>query len=145
MTAPRVLLIVDDNPGDIRLIEEAFRGVQPQVAIESVPTGEAALDHLRAAAADPTRNLPNLILLDLNLPRKHGHEVLAELKADLALAAIPVIVLSASSAEQDIERSYRARANAYITKPTDIDDLYKVVDQIHSFWFRTARLTPGVD
>lgn len=131
---PRILL-VEDNAADVRLLREAFleQGVSVELMVAS--DGEDATQVLR----DPRRR-PDLILLDLNLPRKDGREVLAEIKADPALRSIPVLVLTSSEAELDIEHSYALHANVYLRKPLSYTELQAIVAAIDTFWLTVARL-----
>lgn len=137
---PIEILLVEDNPGDVRLTEEALKEGKLVNRLHVVEDGVAALEFLRRHAAidDPTR--PDLILLDLNLPRKDGREVLAEIKADEALRRIPVVILTTSSSDEDIQRSYSLHANCYVTKPVDLDQFLHVVESIHDFWFTVVKL-----
>ena len=137
---PRILL-VEDNPGDIRLTQEALKESQMDIHLDVVTNGEQAVDFLckRGNFAEAIR--PHLILLDLNLPKKNGIEVLKEIKADESLKKIPVIVLTTSDADHDINKAYSLHANCYILKPVDFDDFAKVIRLVESFWFNTAKLT----
>lgn len=139
---PAQILLVEDNPGDVRLTEEAFKQGRIENDLYVVSDGNEALDFLyrRDEYADAPR--PDLILLDLNLPRKDGEEVLEELKADSELRSIPVIVLTSSRAEEDVVRSYELHANAYLTKPVDPDDFIETVRAFEKFWFSVVRLPP---
>jgi len=134
------ILLVEDNPDDAELTLEAFQSSHAQNRLHVVEDGVEALAFLRRQGRYAEAPRPHLILLDLNLPRKSGHEVLAEIKADPDLRVIPVVILSTSTADQDIAASYRLAANCYITKPVDIDGLYGVVRQIDDFWLETVRL-----
>lgn len=137
---PVELLLVEDNPGDVRLTEEALREGDWAVHLNVARDGVEALDflHRRDGFADaPT---PDLILLDLNLPRKNGREVLSEIKADPNLKRIPVLIMTTSRAEQDIQKAYSLNANCYITKPMDLDEFLRIVRSIEEFWLRTATL-----
>ncbi len=137
---PFQILLVEDNPGDIRLTQEAFKEGPFQHVLHVVKDGVEALEfvHNRGRYADsPT---PDLILLDLNLPRKDGREVLAELKQDDNLKLIPVVILTTSDAEQDILRSYALHANCFITKPVDLDQFIYIIRQLEIFWFNIANL-----
>ena len=139
---PAQILLVEDNPGDVRLTEEAFKQGRIENDLHVVSDGDEALEFLyrRGEYADATR--PDLILLDLNLPRKNGEDVLEELKADPELRSIPVIVLTSSRAEEDVIRSYELHANAYLTKPVDPDDFIETVRAFEKFWFSVVRLPP---
>lgn len=137
---PFQILLVEDNPGDIRLTQEAFKEGPFQHVLHVVKDGVEALDFVynRGRYADsPT---PDLILLDLNLPRKDGREVLAELKQDDNLKLIPVVILTTSDAEQDILKSYALHANCFITKPVDLDQFIYIIRQLEIFWFNIAHL-----
>lgn len=136
---PRVLL-VEDNPGDIRLTQEALKESKMDIMLDVVTDGEQALDFLmrRNKFVDAAR--PNVILLDLNLPKKNGIEVLKEAKAHESLKKIPVIVLTTSDADHDISKAYAYHANCYILKPVDFDDFSKVIQLIETYWFNTVQL-----
>jgi CheY-like chemotaxis protein len=136
------VLLVEDDPGDVVLIKEAFEFNKVRNALHTVADGVEALDFLyrRGAHADAPR--PDLVLLDLNLPRKDGREVLGEVKADPDLRTIPVVVLTTSEAEEDIFRSYDLHANAYVTKPVDFDRFIEVVRLIDDFFVTVVKL-PG--
>ena len=133
---PISVLLVEDDPGDVVLIEEAFEHNKLPNTLKIVGDGVEAMDYLRDADADR----PDLVLLDLNLPRKDGREVLAEIKSDPALRSIPVVVLTTSKAEEDILRSYDLHANAYVTKPVDFDRFIEVVRQIDEFFVTVVKL-----
>ena len=139
------LLIVDDNKAHIRLIREAFRESPSSPHIDSVYDGIEALNYLHRQGGFTDAPRPSLILLDLNLPRKNGREVLAEIKTDPNLITIPVIVLSTSRREDDISSSYSLNANCYIRKPSNLKQLLTVVQRIGEFWFHTAVLPPAMD
>lgn len=136
------VLLVEDNPGDVRLTLEALKEAKMHNRVSVVQDGMEAMDFLRKRGkfADATR--PDLILLDLNLPRKNGREVLAEIKADESLKCIPVVVLTTSEAEQDILKAYKLHANCYVTKPVDLDQFIKVVQSIENFWMTVVKLPP---
>ncbi len=142
---PAQLLLVEDNPGDVRLTREAFKQGRIDNDLHTVSDGSDALDflHQRGEYEDAPR--PDLVLLDLNLPRKHGEEVLADLKDDSELQSIPVIILTSSRAEEDIARSYELHANAYLTKPVDPDEFIETVRAFEKFWFSVVRLPPEED
>ncbi|ELY88872.1 MULTISPECIES: response regulator [Natrialba] len=137
---PVQILLVEDNPGDVRLTEEAFKQGRIENELHVVSDGAEALEYLyqRSEYADAPR--PDLILLDLNLPRTDGTEVLEELKNDAELHSIPVIVLTSSRAEEDIATSYELHANAYLTKPVDPDEFIETVRTFEKFWFSVVRL-----
>ena len=134
------ILLVEDSPGDIRLTREVLRDAKIANELHIVGDGEQAMAFLRCEGAYAAVERPDLILLDLNLPRKDGREVLAELKDDPDLHLIPVIVLTTSAVEQDVLRSYDLNAACYITKPIDLDEFVTVVRSIESFWLSIVRL-----
>lgn len=138
--APIQVLLIEDNPGDARLTREALLGCNLKMQITEVKDGEQAIACLLREDDFCDAPTPDLILLDLNLPRKDGREVLVEIKANPNLNHIPVVVLTSSKAEDDILRAYQLHANCYITKPIDLEQLQKVATQIHEFWFTIAKL-----
>jgi CheY-like chemotaxis protein len=140
---PIVVLLVEDDPGDVMLIREAFDDNQVLNRLHAVSDGVDALRFLRRDGEFAGAPRPDLILLDLNLPRKDGREVLAELKTDEALLHIPVVVLTTSRLEEDVLRSYRLHANAYVTKPVDFDRFIEVVRQIDEFFVGVVTLPRG--
>jgi CheY-like chemotaxis protein len=135
---PIVILLVEDDPGDVLLVREAFEHNKVRNELRVASDGVYALEQLR----DPELSLPGLILLDLNLPRRDGREVLAEIRADPQLTAIPVVILTTSDAEADILRSYELHANAYVTKPVDLQQFLAVVREIDNFFVSVVKL-PG--
>jgi CheY-like chemotaxis protein len=139
---PIEVLLVEDDPGDVLMTREAFTDNKVRNRLTVVSDGEEALSYLRREGpyADAVR--PDLILLDLNLPRRDGREVLAEIKGDEALHSIPVVVLTTSQSDEDILRSYQLHANAYVTKPVDFDQFIKVVRQIDDFFLTVVKLPP---
>ncbi len=137
---PRILL-VEDNPGDIRLTQEALKESKMDINLDVVTDGEQAIDFLMKRNKFSEVARPNIVLLDLNLPKKNGIEVLKEIKADDSLKRIPVIVLTTSDADHDIVKAYSLHANCYILKPVDFDDFTKVIQLIELFWFNTAKLS----
>jgi two-component system, chemotaxis family, response regulator Rcp1 len=137
---PVQILLVEDSPGDIRLTREVLRDAKIANELHIVGDGEAAMAFLRRERDFADAPRPDLILLDLNLPRKDGREVLAELNEDSELHLIPVIVLTTSAAEQDVLRSYDLKAACYITKPIDLDEFIAVVRSIEAFWLSIVRL-----
>ena len=139
---PVEILLVVDNPGDVRLTTEVLKDAKLYNNISVVGDGIEAIDFLRHQGGYTAAVRPDLILLDLNLPRMNGREVLEEIKGDPDLRHIPVVVLTTSSAEQDILKSYSLHANCYITKPVDLDQFSKVVSSIEEFWFSIVKL-PG--
>jgi len=136
------VLLVEDDPGDVLLIREALADHKVGNALSIVSDGVDAMRFIRGEGEFAGRERPDLVLLDLNLPRKSGSEVLAEIKGDAELAPIPVIVLTTSEAEEDVARSYRLHANAFITKPVDFERFREIVYQIDDFFIGIVRL-PG--
>jgi CheY-like chemotaxis protein len=136
------ILLVEDNAGDVRLTVEALRDSKVRNHIHVVTDGEKALAFLRREGSDASARRPDLILLDLNLPRKDGREVLAEIKQDPDLKLIPVVVLTSSAAEQDIAQAYDLHANCYITKPVNLDQFLRVIQSIEDFWLVVVKLPP---
>jgi two-component system, chemotaxis family, response regulator Rcp1 len=134
------VLLVEDNPGDVRLTQEAFQECDVPVHFTVAADGVEALDVLNRRGLHMNSPRPNLILLDLNLPRKNGREVLLEIKADDDLRRIPVIIMTTSTADQDIQRAYNLNANCYITKPVEFEHFVRVVRSIENFWLTTATL-----
>jgi two-component system, chemotaxis family, response regulator Rcp1 len=139
---PVEILLVEDNPGDVRLTIEALKEGRVSNRVTVVGDGEEALACLRKQGKYAHAARPDLVLLDLNLPRKGGQEVLAEVKADPDLRRIPVVVLTTSQAEQDILRSYDLNANCYITKPVELGQFLAVVRSIEDFWLTVVKLPP---
>jgi CheY-like chemotaxis protein len=136
------VLLVEDDPGDVLLIREAFAGHKIGNRLTIVSDGVEAMKYVRGEGEYSGRERPDLILLDLNLPRKSGAEVLAEIKTDPELSTIPVVVLTTSQSEQDVLSSYRMHANAYITKPVDFDRFGEIVHQIDDFFIGIVKLPP---
>jgi len=134
------ILLVEDNPGDVRLTQETFKDTKVRNSMHVVMDGIEAMAFLRREGKYAGVTRPDLILLDLNLPKKDGREVLAEIKADEDLRSIPVVVLTTSKAEQDIFRAYDQHANCYITKPVNLDQFINVVKCIEEFWFTIVKL-----
>jgi CheY-like chemotaxis protein len=134
------VLLVEDDPGDVVLIREAFEHNKVHNALRVVSDGVEAIEFLRGEGEHEGAPRPDLILLDLNLPRKDGREVLAEIKDDADLRTIPIVVLTTSEAEEDIVRSYDLHANAYVTKPVDFDRFIEVVRQIDDFFVSVVKL-----
>jgi CheY-like chemotaxis protein len=139
---PIEVLLVEDDPGDVLLIREAFDFNKVHNNLNVVSDGEQALDYLRGTGDYTGRIRPDLVLLDLNLPRKDGREVLAEVKSDPNLRTIPIVVLTTSEAEEDVLKSYQLHANAYVTKPVDFERFVSIVRQIDDFFVSVVRL-PG--
>jgi chemotaxis family two-component system response regulator Rcp1 len=134
------ILLVEDNPADVRLTREVLENGDGSTRLRVVRDGEEAMAFLRREGEYAECSRPNLVLLDLNLPKKDGREVLEELKGDADLCRIPVVVLTTSAAESDISRSYELHANCFITKPLDLDEFFTVVQSIKDFWLASARL-----
>ncbi|MEM9457039.1 MAG: response regulator [Myxococcota bacterium] len=134
------ILLVEDNPADVRLTMEVMRESKMRNHVTAVGDGEEALEYLQRRGRHANAIRPDLILLDLNLPRKDGREVLQEIKAIEELRRIPVVVLTTSKAEEDICRTYDLHANCYITKPMDLDKFIEVVRQIEDFWLTIVSL-----
>jgi len=139
---PIEILLIEDNPGDARLTQEALREGRVSNRLSEVRDGVEAMAFVRREPPYTDAPRPDLILLDLNLPRKDGREVLAELKADPRLRLIPVVVLTTSEAEQDILRTYELHGNCYITKPVDLDKFLHIVRAVENFWLAVVKL-PG--
>jgi CheY-like chemotaxis protein len=137
---PIEILLVEDNVGDARLTLEAFKEGKVTNNLSVVRDGVEALAYLRREGPHANAVQPDLVLLDLNLPRKDGREVLAEIKADDRLKRIPVVVLTTSGAEEDVAKAYGNHANCYITKPVDLDQFLRVIQSIESFWLSLVKL-----
>ncbi len=142
MHRPAELLLVEDNPGDVRLTVESFKDGKLANRLHVVRDGAEALDFLQRRDRFADAVIPDLILLDLNLPKKDGREVLAEIKRDERLKRIPVVILTTSQSEQDILKAYDLHANCYITKPVDLDQFVGVVKSIEGFWLSIVKLPP---
>jgi two-component system response regulator len=140
---PFEILLVEDNAGDARLLKEAFRDIETPCNINVVKDGVDALRFLYRQDEFFSSPRPDLILLDLNLPRKDGREVLADVKQNESVKSIPVIVLTTSSSEKDIQTAYGLYANSYIKKPVDLDEFEHVVKTIEQFWLKLAFLPEG--
>ena len=138
---PIEILLVEDNPGDVRLTTEAFRDARVRNRLHVAIDGVDALAFLRREGRHREAPRPDLILLDLNLPKRTGREVLEEIKEDTDLKHIPVVILTTSQAERDILESYRLRANAYVTKPVDLEQFLKVIQSIEQFWLEIVKLS----
>jgi two-component system, chemotaxis family, response regulator Rcp1 len=144
-TEPIEILLVEDNRGDARLAEEALKESKVRNRLHHVEDGVEAMRFLRREGAYEGVSAPDLILLDLNLPRKDGREVLAEVKEDPKLRMIPVVVLTTSEAERDLVKSYDLHANAYIVKPLDLNRFIGIVQAIEHFWFSVVKLPQDRD
>jgi chemotaxis family two-component system response regulator Rcp1 len=134
--------LIEDNPGDVRLAIETFKDAKIHNQVNVVPDGVEAMAYLRKQGKYANAIRPDVILLDLNMPRKDGREVLKEVKEDPDLRRIPVVILTMSQAEQDILKSYDLHANCYISKPVDLTQFNKVVQSIENFWFMIVKLPP---
>ncbi len=137
---PVNILLIEDNPGDIRLAQEAFKEGNFNICLSVATDGIEALRYLRKLPPYEEVSLPDLILLDLNLPKKDGREVLSEIKSDPDLRCIPVVILTTSNAEADIQNCYKLHVNCYINKPVDFDRFFDIIQTIEAFWLRTATL-----
>jgi CheY-like chemotaxis protein len=142
---PIEILLVEDNPGDVRLTMEGLREAKVCNRIHSVYDGMEALAFLNREGSYINVPFPDLILLDLNLPKKDGREVLASIKANEKIKHIPVVVLTTSKSEEDIVKSYELQANCYVTKPVDLDQFLEVVKTISDFWLAVVKLPTGGD
>ncbi len=134
------ILMAEDNPADVRLMQLMLREAEVPSELHSVPDGEEALAYLRHQGKYGDAKRPNLVLLDLNMPKRDGRSVLREVKADPDLRRIPIIVMTSSGAEEDIRQAYDAHANSYVRKSGDLGALKEIVATIERFWFRTAEL-----
>jgi chemotaxis family two-component system response regulator Rcp1 len=139
-TKPIEILLIEDNAGDARLAKEALRDSKVANNLSWVPDGVEAMAYLRRECQYDKAPRPDLILLDLNLPRRDGREVLSAIKADEKLKRIPVVILTTSQAEEDILKAYHLNANCYISKPVDLDHFIKVVRTIEDFWLTIVKL-----
>ncbi len=139
---PIEILLVEDDPADVRLMLEAFKDAKVRNTVAVARDGVEALAMLRREGGFASAPRPDVILLDLNLPKMDGREVLAEIKSDEDLTTIPVVVITMSKAEEDILRSYRLHANCYVTKPLDLFQFLRVVESVEDFWLTIVRLPP---
>lgn len=140
--APIEILLVEDNPGDIRLTREALKDSRVRNFLHVARDGEEAMAFLRRQGPYSQAVRPDLILLDLNLPKKDGREVLAEMKGDPGLRRIPVVILTTSKADEDISRSYDSHANCYLTKPASLDQFLRTIKLVEEFWLTAVKLPP---
>lgn len=145
LSRPADFLLVEDNPGDVRLTQEALKSHKVQNNLHVVGDGEEAMAFLRRQGKYADAPRPDIILLDLNLPRKDGREVLSEIKSDPSLKTIPVVIITSSEAEQDVIKSYNLNANCYVTKPVNLDQFIKVVQSINDFWLTIVKLPSSVE
>jgi chemotaxis family two-component system response regulator Rcp1 len=134
------VLLVEDSPGDVRLTQEAFRAANPSVSLHVANDGVEAMIFLRKQNGHANSPRPDMILLDLNMPRMDGRQVLAEIKKDDKLKTIPTVILTTSEAEVDVAKSYQLQANCYLTKPVQLDAFEDLVKSINEFWLTTVRL-----
>ncbi len=139
----KIILLVEDNPGDVRLTQEALKESKVHNNMFVVEDGVEAMEFLRQKGKYANTPRPDLILLDLNLPRKSGREVLQEVKTNDSLKQIPVVVLTVSKSEEDILKAYNLHANCYITKPIDFDQFMKITKSIEEFWLTIVKLPPN--
>ena len=141
-TRPVDILLVEDNPGDVRLTKEALKDAKVLNEIHVARDGVEAMQFVHREGSFANAPMPDLILLDLNLPRKDGREVLAEIKKDPKLQHIPVVVLTTSKADEDIIKTYNLHANAYITKPVDLNRFVEIMHALEQFWFTIVKQPP---
>jgi CheY-like chemotaxis protein len=137
---PIEVLLVEDSPGDVRLTREALKDAKVHISLHVAPDGIEAMAFLDQVGAHASSPRPDLILLDLNLPKKDGREVLKEIKESALLKSIPVVILTTSAANEDVMNSYRLHANCYITKPVSLDGFLTVVQSIDNFWLSVVKL-----
>jgi CheY-like chemotaxis protein len=137
---PVELILIEDNPGDVRLLEEAFRELQANIHLQVAKDGAEGIDLVEKRMAERLQPAPDLILLDLNLPKISGHDVLVRLKNNPMTRRIPVIILTSSRADVDVRKAYDEHANAYLRKPSTLDDLISAAQQIKSFWIEYVTL-----
>jgi len=140
---PIEVLLVEDSPGDVRLTQEAFRDANPSIHLHVASDGVEAMAFLRHEGTHVRAPRPDLILLDLNLPKMDGRAVLAQIKADSSLKTIPTIILTTSEAQADIVQSYRLSANCYLSKPVQLDAFESLIKSINDFWLTKAKLPQG--
>ena len=137
------ILLVEDSPSDVRLTQEALKDTKIPHELFVVNDGEQAMMYMKECMEHGASHLPNMILLDLNMPKKNGHEVLAEIKREKTLRKIPVFILSTSTGSDDISSAYDLHANCYIPKPVDLETLIQMSERIQAFWLSTAVLAPS--
>lgn len=141
---PFRILLVEDNPGDVDLVSEALAGLEIATTVAVASDGVEALASLRHGGTSQPSERPDLVFLDLNVPRKDGREVLAELKADPELTLIPVVVLTSSEAERDVRNAYGLHANCLVTKPVDLEEFLSCIQATARFWLSTAKIPSSV-
>lgn len=139
---PARILLVEDNPADVRLLREAMKACRLRCEMAVVEDGEAALDYLYRRGAHTAALRPDLVLLDLNLPKRNGIEVLAVAKSDPELRSLPFVVLTTSDSDEDVIRSYSLHANCYVRKPPTLEDFVRIVRTLDDFWFTIVKLPP---
>ena len=137
------ILVVEDDLGDVELIKESLKMSKFKVVLSHVFDGQECMEYLRKQGKYKAVNKPDVILLDLNLPKKDGRQVLAEMKSDPTLKTIPVVILTTSDNEVDIYKTYELGANCFVTKPVDFQQIKKIVNEIAEFWFTVVRLPAG--
>lgn len=140
---PIDILLVEDNPGDVRLTREGLKESRVPSTLHVVEDGVRALAFLRREGEYARKPRPDIILLDLNLPKKDGREVLEEIKSDTSLRRIPVVVLTTSTSQEDVQKTYDLHANSYVTKPADLEQFIQVVKSLDDFWFSIVKLPKG--
>lgn len=145
VSTPIEVLLVEDSPGDVRLTREALKDAKMHINLSVVSDGTEAMAYLRREKIHAAAPRPDLILLDLNLPKMDGRDVLKEIKESDALKSIPVVILTTSASPVDVERSYQLHANCYITKPVDLQGFIKVVQSIDNFWLSIVKLPTHSD
>jgi chemotaxis family two-component system response regulator Rcp1 len=143
VVAPVDVLLVEDNPGDVRLTKEALKDAKLKVNLHVVGDGMEAMAFLRKQGKYAASPRPDLVMLDLNLPKKDGRQVLAEIKDDPDLKRIPVVIVTTSKSEEDVLKTYNLHANCYVTKPLDLDQFINVVQSIEQFWLTIVKLPNG--
>lgn len=137
---PVEILLVEDNPGDIRLLQEAFDATSTETDLQTITHGDDAIEFLTRQATEEPSSLPDLVFVDLGLPGRHGCEVLEAIRENSQLKRLPVIILTSSDANEDIARCYDALANAYLTKPSDLEGFISLAEMIEVFWFDQVQL-----
>lgn len=142
LVKPVDVLLVEDNPGDVRLIQEVFKETKIKNVLHVARDGEEAMQMLKQESENTMLTPPDLILLDLNLPKKDGRDVLKEIKSDNRFKCIPVVILTSSTREEDLIDTYKNNANCYISKPVELDSLIRVIQNIGNFWLEIVKLPP---
>ena len=139
---PIDILLIEDNPGDVRLVEEALKSTESQTSLHTISTGTAAIELLRQENGDGLPFVPDIALVDLNLPGKDGCDVLEAIRDDSQLKHLPVIILTSSKEREDVKQCYNATANAYLTKPDSPEGYVSLIEAVEQFWFKNAHLPP---